>query len=287
MDRRGAERLGTLDEHAFLAAGAALYAGEGAEARARRFANTDPALLDVLLRWFRHFFEIDERRLRARCTSTRTSISTAATDFWSDRLHPGRSVHQAADRRPRVATPKTSKHQHGCMTSLFVHQDPSGGDGARAGFAIVGRPSGVAQLAERSTVNRFVVGSSPTPGASSRPSPPAGAVARSRGPSRTDFGTPASHYGRGPWPRPRPARRDHVPRRDQTSRPDHASPGTGPPTSDRPGSPVRCSRWAAAERSVRWPARWSGSSPTQGSSARSSGSSSAWSSACCSACSPR
>ena len=66
MDAWGRARLGaTLSEQAFLAAGAALYAGEGAKGdREVAFANSDPAMVAFFCAWLRTFFDVDESRLR-------------------------------------------------------------------------------------------------------------------------------------------------------------------------------------------------------------------------------
>jgi hypothetical protein len=57
----------------------------------------------------------------------------------------------------------------GASTSATRVPHRSGRDGPGTGAAILrSRPSGVAQLAEQPAVNRFVVGSSPTPGAARR-----------------------------------------------------------------------------------------------------------------------
>ena len=123
------------------------------------------------VRWLRTFFD-DRRGSAARLgsTSTTSSTSTAAT---------GVLVRRSCDipvsqfTKPqiveRTATVRSSKHATGCVYVMYsCTRDASRGDGAGAGAAIVGGPSGVAQLAERRTVNPFVVGSSPTPGAPPR-----------------------------------------------------------------------------------------------------------------------
>src|SRR4051794_35019859 len=57
----GARRLRVLSDEAFLAAGLALYAGEGAKTgNGVKFANTDPAMVAFFCAWFRRFFVIDE-----------------------------------------------------------------------------------------------------------------------------------------------------------------------------------------------------------------------------------
>src|SRR5438552_7925034 len=57
----GAERMGEMSEDAFLAAGVALYAGEGAKRDGHvLFANTDVAMIAFFCAWLRRFFSIDE-----------------------------------------------------------------------------------------------------------------------------------------------------------------------------------------------------------------------------------
>ena len=67
MDATGRDRIGTLSDEAFLAAGVALYAGEGAKTDGTvKFANSDPAMIAFFCAWLRRFFDIDERRSAAR-----------------------------------------------------------------------------------------------------------------------------------------------------------------------------------------------------------------------------
>ena len=84
-DRRGLERIGVLSDEAFLAAGAALYAGEGAKTRGKvTFANTDPAMVAFFCAWLRRFFAIDESRLRVRVYLHEGLDLDAAETFWSE-----------------------------------------------------------------------------------------------------------------------------------------------------------------------------------------------------------
>ena len=82
MDARGRRRIGRLSDDAFLAAGVALYAGEGSKGDGRiRFANTDATMVRFFCAWFRRYFLVDESRLRAsgrRSTNTDASTSTTA-----------------------------------------------------------------------------------------------------------------------------------------------------------------------------------------------------------------
>src|SRR3954454_21551947 len=59
-DTRGLAVIGTLSDDAFLAAGAALYAGEGAKRDGKvSFANTDSAMIAFFCAWLRRYFDID------------------------------------------------------------------------------------------------------------------------------------------------------------------------------------------------------------------------------------
>src|SRR6476661_249229 len=58
-DDDGINRVGVLSDQAFLAAGAALYAGEGAKRDGHvLFANTDAAMVMFFCAWLRRFFSI-------------------------------------------------------------------------------------------------------------------------------------------------------------------------------------------------------------------------------------
>lgn len=131
MDRWGSDRLGALSEQAFLAAGAALYAGEGAKADRRVvFANSDPLMIAFFLAWLRRFFEIDERRLRGRLYLHEGLDLAAAMAHWTtvmsipadQFLRPYRAVADAGIRN--------NKHEFGCATvsynSATVHRGVMG-----------------------------------------------------------------------------------------------------------------------------------------------------------------
>ena len=79
------ERIGALSDDAFLAAGAALYAGEGAKRDGKvTFANTNPAMVAFFCAWLRRFFAIDESRLRVRVYLHEGLDLDAAERFWSE-----------------------------------------------------------------------------------------------------------------------------------------------------------------------------------------------------------
>ncbi len=111
----GKRRIGTLSEREFLAAGAALYAGEGAKGDGTvHFSNSDPRMVAFFCAWLRRFFEIDESRLRMRLYLHQGLDLTAATDFWSSLT----GIPPDQFTRPYHATPdhslRHSKHEHGC-----------------------------------------------------------------------------------------------------------------------------------------------------------------------------
>jgi hypothetical protein len=116
INAEGVERMGILDEGAFLAAGAALYAGEGAKTEGEvRFANTDPEMVRFFCAWLRRFFEIDETRLRVRVYLHQGLDLEEAHAFWSEMTQ----IPIEQFREPYRAIPDPSirrvKHEHGCV----------------------------------------------------------------------------------------------------------------------------------------------------------------------------
>jgi len=112
-DRLGVERIGTLSDEAFLAAGAALYAGEGAKGQLL-FANTDPKTVSFFCAWLRNFFTIDESRLRVRVYLHEGLDLDAAEWFWSEVAGVPRSQFRAPYRARNDPTRRRNKHEHGC-----------------------------------------------------------------------------------------------------------------------------------------------------------------------------
>ncbi len=161
-------RVGRLSEREFLVAGAALYAGEGAKTDGWvKLANSDPAMVRCFCAWLRHFFDVDETRLRAVIYLHMALDLEAAVSFWSEvtGIPPGqfnKPYRAVAD--PSIRT--TNKHDHGCVyvvcSRSSTHRAVMGLVRALLASSVL---SGVAQLAEQAAVNRKVVGSSPTPGA--------------------------------------------------------------------------------------------------------------------------
>jgi hypothetical protein len=76
------DKIGQLSEREFLVAGLALYSGEGSK-RDVCIANTDPRIISFFCVWLRHFFAIDESRLRVRVYLHEGLDLDAATSYWS------------------------------------------------------------------------------------------------------------------------------------------------------------------------------------------------------------
>jgi hypothetical protein len=172
LNRAGVDRLGRLGDQAFLAAGAALYAGEGSKTDGEvNFANSDPDMVRLFCAWLRRFFRIDETRLRVRVYLHQGLDLDAAERYWS-RLT---DVPRSQFRKPYRAVPDPSirrnKHEYGCVyvryTCTKTHRQIMGLVRALlSSFSY----SGVAQSAAQLTVNETVEGSSPSPGAHTPPS---------------------------------------------------------------------------------------------------------------------
>jgi hypothetical protein len=172
LNREGTARIGELSDQAFLAAGAALYAGEGGKSDGEvNFANSDPEMVRFFCAWLRRFFEIDAERLRVRVYLHQGLDLDAVEQFWSELTQVPRSQF----RKPYRAVPDPSirrnKHVNGCVyvryTCAKTHRRMMGLVRALLSSSCY---SGVAQLAAQFTVNEMVAGSSPAPGAQTPPS---------------------------------------------------------------------------------------------------------------------
>lgn len=116
----GRELVGELSERELLVFGLALYAGEGAKTDGSvRFANSDPRLIAVFLMWLRHFFEIDESRLRLRLYLHDGLDIDGANAFWSDLT--GIPLSQFGKPYRAVADPtiRRTKHLMGCPCVVY------------------------------------------------------------------------------------------------------------------------------------------------------------------------
>jgi hypothetical protein len=115
LNELGVQRIGTLGEDAFLAAGVALYAGEGAKTDgAVKFANTDPAMIAFFCAWLRRFFTIDESRLRV-CVYLHEGLDLqSAEEHWSRTTGVPRDQFRAPYRAVADASIRNVKHEYGC-----------------------------------------------------------------------------------------------------------------------------------------------------------------------------
>lgn len=116
----GRARIATLSEREFLVAGAALYAGEGFKRDGEvGLANTDPRLIAFFLAWLRHFFEVDERRLRLRLYLHQDLDLAAATAYWVSVTGIPPVQHHAPYRAAADATIRGEKHPMGCPSVRY------------------------------------------------------------------------------------------------------------------------------------------------------------------------
>lgn len=115
LNAEGIARLGILGDQAFLAAGAALYAGEGAKGEgAVVFANSDPEMMAFFCAWLRIHFTIDESRMRVRVYLHQGLDLDAAQSHWSDVTGVPLSQFRSPYRAVPDPTIRKTKHEHGC-----------------------------------------------------------------------------------------------------------------------------------------------------------------------------
>jgi uncharacterized protein YjcR len=137
----GRARIGRLSEREFLVVGVALYAGEGSKGDGTvRFVNSDPRMVALFCSWLRHFYEIDESRLRLSLYLHQGLDLSAAIAYWSALT----GIPESQFRKPYRAVPDPSirraKHVHGCITVSYscstTHRSIMGLVGALLGDAV-------------------------------------------------------------------------------------------------------------------------------------------------------
>jgi hypothetical protein len=171
LNRQGSFRIGKLRDKAFLVAGVALYAGEGSKTDGEvRFSNSDPNMVRLFCAWLRHFFDVDESRLRGRLYLHEGAGSLSEQSILVEpHRHSAQAVSQGVSGSSGSKHPSEQARAWLLFGRLWVRANAPRSNGTRKGFAIVGGPSGVAQQVEQGIVNPKAAGSSPAPGAHTPP----------------------------------------------------------------------------------------------------------------------
>ena len=116
----GRRRIGALSERELLVAGAALYAGEGSKRNGTvGFANADPRMVVLFCAWLRHFFEIDEERMRLALYLHQGLDLDAAIAYWANLTQ----IPSDQFTKPYRAVPdpsiRVARHVHGCASVRY------------------------------------------------------------------------------------------------------------------------------------------------------------------------
>lgn len=124
LDEWGRARFARLSEQSLLVAGVALYAGEGDKRDGQvKFANSNADLMRFFCTWLRHFFEVDESRLRVYLYLHAGLDLEAAIEHWADVTQV--PTHQFT--RPYRAVPdesiRSTKHLFGCASISYACSD--------------------------------------------------------------------------------------------------------------------------------------------------------------------
>ena len=128
--------------------------------------NTDQRMVVLFVTWLRNFFDIDESRLKCRLYIHQGLDLPEATRAWSLALGIAEANFTNPHRAEANPSIRHSKHVRGCLTVRYADAATKRKIlGLCDALLTFGTPSGIAQLAERLTVNQDVVGSIPTPGA--------------------------------------------------------------------------------------------------------------------------
>jgi len=83
---KGSSRLGKLSDREFLAAGAALYWGEGSRKRRDvKINNSDPDMIKFMIEWFRRFWDIKKDRITLYVTINKIHKNRVqeVENYWS------------------------------------------------------------------------------------------------------------------------------------------------------------------------------------------------------------
>ncbi len=116
LNAEGLERIGRLSDEAFLVAGVALYAGEGAKTDGNViFANTDPKMVAFFCAWLRRYFDLEETRLRVRVYLHQGLDLDAAHRYWSEVTAVPLDQFRAPYRAEANPSIRRNKHEHGCV----------------------------------------------------------------------------------------------------------------------------------------------------------------------------
>ncbi len=119
--REGAERVGRLSDREFLVAGRGLYAGDGQKGEGRvKLSNSDPRIVAFFCAWFRHFFDVDESRLRLTLYLHDGLDLTAAVEFWSGLTAIPAEQFSKSYRAVPDATIRHTKHTYGCAHVAYA-----------------------------------------------------------------------------------------------------------------------------------------------------------------------
>jgi hypothetical protein len=79
-----------------------------------KFANSNPQLVAFFCRWLRHFFEIDETRLRVILYLHEELDLPASTTHWSQVTGIPPEQFSRPYRAPADTSVRRTKHVHGC-----------------------------------------------------------------------------------------------------------------------------------------------------------------------------
>jgi len=112
--------VGALSERDLFIAGIALYAGEGSKTGAAvGFANSDPRMIALFLRWLRTFFDVEETRLRLHLYLHQGLDLDEANEFWSQLTGIPLTQFRAPYRAVPDPSIRRSKHPFGCPSVRY------------------------------------------------------------------------------------------------------------------------------------------------------------------------
>ncbi len=112
--------VGSISERELAMFALALYAGEGSKGEGSLiFANSDPLLMQVFIRWLRRQFVLDERSFRVRLYLHADLDLAAAIDHWSAVLDIPAEQFGKPYRAVVDETMRVNRHEFGCASLVY------------------------------------------------------------------------------------------------------------------------------------------------------------------------
>lgn len=109
----GKNEVGELSRRDRFLAGVAFYAAEGGKTRSVQFANSDPLMIEFMMRWYREFCRVPESKFRGAIWIHENLDPDKAKTYWSRLTKiPEKQFHKTYIATDKVNSRKIRKNKH-------------------------------------------------------------------------------------------------------------------------------------------------------------------------------